>query len=84
MKRSQAIDEIKYFLYGPSENPDHRDEALSLLNMLEYKLGVQPPKHPTKSWNAEELTPTGNIDYRRHSVNEWESEGICIDLDERD
>lgn len=82
MKRSEMAKKMAEYWLGlfPNENPydaafmEELGESMGyLLDFVEHK-GMEPPKHPTEGWNVEELTPTGNVDHKRHFINKWEKE----------
>ena len=79
MKRSEMIKILSpilicpHMVIQPGVAECFEPKAKRILELLE-KHGMLPPFHPTKhDWTAE-LTPTGNIDYGRRNLNEWESE----------
>lgn len=66
MKRSEMLNIIWHSI-NELEDADH------ILKAIE-KAGMKPPDHPTKGYNYEEVTLTGNIDYGRIYAQEWEDE----------
>jgi hypothetical protein len=75
MKRNEAValimDTVNATQYQDYEIGE--DVAERVLRAIE-EAGMLPPAHPTKGYNYVEATPTGNYDYGRRYVNEWESE----------
>ena len=68
MKRSEAIKQLKYWLYGASNNPEHQNEAEALLNKIE-DMGFLPP------FNLHSFMLDGdNADKKSISYRTWEKE----------
>lgn len=82
MKRSKALTKIgltiaqflhKYQITGFSiEKIDNLSE--SILSILEKEIGMPPPYHPTKGYEAAESHGTGTLTYYRKKLREWEPE----------
>jgi hypothetical protein len=62
------IDGILHWLHGKSENPEHRGQAESLLNHIEF-LGMKPP-----SVSEEDRQAIISVYYAGYTFNQWDED----------
>lgn len=68
MKRSEMVDIINNQMFGGSSNPDHVNQCVALLNVIE-KAGMAPP-----SVSEEDRQAIMHVYYMGYTFHQWDEE----------
>ena len=77
MKRSDAVKQLKYWLHGASNNPNHQNEAKSLLNKI-IDMGFLPPERTYQQTIDKHFYDVSYKSVETTTDHSWEPEFLGI------